>query len=123
MGFLPGISNLVSRLSTAYIMKVSQKEFWRAAGEFNPLPYWQQVSVPALTMYGELDTNVPAQASALRLESLGKPNLEVVIYPGSGHPLEDPVGQGDHNFRLAALEKMRDFIFAVGRVSYPTPQF
>lgn len=123
MGFLPGISDLVSRLSAAYIMKVSQKEFWQSAGEFDPLPYWQQVSVPVLAMYGELDTNVPAEASALRLESLNKPNLEVVIYPGSGHPLEDPVGQGERNFRLEALEKMRDFIIAAGRVSYPTPQF
>lgn len=110
MGFLPGISNLIAPLSTTYIMQVAQKDFWRAAGAFDPLPYWQQVSVPALAMYGELDTNVPAQASADRLESLNKPNLEVIIYPGSGHPLEDPPGQGERNFRLEALGKIVDFI-------------
>ena len=110
MGFLPGLSNAIAYPSTFYIRNVAQRDFWDAVGDWDPLPYWRDVNVPALVLYGEIDSNVPSQASADRLAALGNPNLQVVVFEGSGHPLEDPEGTGDSYFRQDALELIRDFI-------------
>ncbi|MDA2923326.1 alpha/beta hydrolase [Acidobacteria bacterium AH-259-L09] len=95
---------------TIYIRNIAQKEFWDAVGNFDPIRYWQDVNVPSLVLYGQLDTNVPSQTSADRLAALGNPNVEVAIFEGSGHPLEDPEWMGDSYFRQDALELIRDFI-------------
>ena len=110
IGFLPGISNLIAYPSSFYIRKVAQKDFWDAVGNWDPLPYWEKVSIPVLVLYGEIDTNVPSQASADRLEALENPNIRVVIFEDSGHALEDPVGTGDSYFRQDALELIDDFV-------------
>lgn len=115
IGFLPGISNLIAYPSTFFVRNVAQKDFWQAIGDWDPLPYWQKVSIPALVLYGEIDPNVPSQASADRLEGLGNPNLRVVLFEGSGHALEDPKGQGNSHFRQDALELINDFILAAAR--------
>ena len=111
MGLLPGLSNAIAYPSTFYIRNIAQRDFWRAVGDWDPLPYWRDVDVPALVLYGKIDSNVPSQASADRLAALGNPNLQVVIFEGSGHPLEDPEGMGDSYVRQDALELMRDFIY------------
>jgi dienelactone hydrolase len=110
MGFLPGISNLLAYPSTFVLRNISQRTFWNAIGNFDPLPYWEKLNVQALVLYGELDTNVPSEKSAARLQSLSESNIQVKIYPGSGHALEDPPGEGDSIFRGDALEDIRDFI-------------
>lgn len=110
MGFLPGVSNLLAYPAAWSIREVRQKAFWQAIGSFDPLPYWQEVQVPALVLYGAADPNVPSERSAALLRSLGKENIEVIIFEGSGHALEDPPGQGSRKIRLEALEAMRDFI-------------
>ena len=110
IGFLPGISNLIAYPSTFFVRNIAQKDFWDAIGDWDPVPYWRRVSIPALVLYGGIDSNVPSQASADRLNALGKPNLQVVVFEGSGHPLEDPVGTGDSIFREDALDLIRDFI-------------
>jgi hypothetical protein len=46
------------------------------------------------------------------LGALDKANIEVRIYEGSGHALEDPPGQGNRIFRAEALQAIRDFILA-----------
>jgi dipeptidyl aminopeptidase/acylaminoacyl peptidase len=112
-GMLPGFSNVVAPISSFYIRRVAQKGFWDAIGNYDPLPYWSKVDVPALILYGAEDTNTPTYESARRLESLDKPNLRVVIFEGSGHPLEDPEGSGDSYFREDALVVMHDFILDV----------
>lgn len=110
IGFLPGVSNLIAYPSTFYIRNVAQKDFWDAVGNWDPLPYWEKVSIPVLVLYGEIDTNVPSQASADRLTALGNPDIQIVIFEGSGHKLEDPEGTGDSYFRQDALELIHDFI-------------
>lgn len=110
MGVLPGISNAIARASSLYIRKAGQKEFWDAIGNYDPLPYWSEVSVPALVLYGAEDTNTPSECSAERLGGLERPNLRVVIFEGSGHPLEDPVGAGNRLVRLEALDAMTSSI-------------
>jgi dienelactone hydrolase len=112
MGFLPGVSDAVARLSTAWLIHVGQKEFWNAIGNFDNAPYWEKLSIPALVLYGEIDTNVDSRHSAERLESLQKPNVKVTIFKGSGHALEDPPQQGNSIFREDALEQIVEFIRA-----------
>jgi dienelactone hydrolase len=110
LGLLPGISNAVAYLSTAYLVNVSQKEFWTAIDGYDPLPYWRTLEVPALAVYGRDDTNVDALTNANLLRSLGKPNIEVLIYDGSGHAVEAPPTKGNRIFRDDALQRIRDFI-------------
>lgn len=113
MGFLPGISNAISYLSTFILREFSQKGFWDAIGNFDPLPYWQEVNIPTLVMYGSEDTNMPVMESKHRLEALNKQNITVYIYEGSGHALQDPIRQGDSIFREEALIDMTRFIDSV----------
>ena len=113
MGFLPGVSNLVAFMSTAYLKNFGQKEFWGAMEGFDPLPYWKQLTVDALVLYGRDDTNVPSTDSAEKLRALKNPRIQVKIYDGSGHALADPVDIGDSIIRVEALEDIRDFIRSV----------
>ena len=110
MGFLPGVSNVIALVSTAYIRNVAQAEFWDRVANYDPVPYWQEVNVPALALYGADDTNVPSGESANRLNALGKPNLRVKIYEGSGHALQDPVGRGNSIIRAEVLDAIRSTI-------------
>lgn len=110
MGFLPGISNVIALASTAYIRNVAQTEFWNRVANYDPVPYWQEVNVPALALYGADDTNVPSKESAKRLSALGKPNLHIEVYEGSGHALQDPVGRGNSIIRAEALAAIRSTI-------------
>lgn len=110
MGIVPGLSDLLARLSAWSLVHVRQREFWSAVGDFDPRPYWERLSVDALVLYGEEDTNVPSRRSAEALEALGNPRIDVQIYQGSGHALEDPPGRGTRIFREDALRDIRDFI-------------
>jgi dienelactone hydrolase len=110
LGFLPGVSNVVARLSTTYLVRVGQKDFWNAIGDLDPIAHWQTLTVPALVLYGENDTNVNSSESAARLRSLEKPNIDVAVYAGSGHALEDPPEQGNSIFREDALDRITTFI-------------
>ena len=112
-GFLPGVADVIARLSTYILRKVTQKEFWTAVGNFDPLPYWKNVEVPALALFGGDDTNVPSYQSAEALRTLNHPNIKVMIFEGSGHALQDPPGNGDDYIRNEALEAISRFIFSV----------
>jgi hypothetical protein len=47
------------------------------------------------------------------LQGLNKPGIEVKVYDGSGHALEDPPGLGNRLFREEALVDIRDFILSI----------
>jgi dienelactone hydrolase len=119
LGILPGLSDLLAYPASWSIIKVRQRGFWDAVGNFDPIPYWQRVSVESLVLYGENDTNVPSSKSAAILRSLGNPNIAVRIYEGSGHALESPEGKGRSIFREDALRDIRDFIHALATVRSP----
>jgi dienelactone hydrolase len=112
MGVLPGVSHLIAYPSAWSIRELRQREFWQAVGNFDPLPYWRRVAVGALILYGADDANVPILKSAARLRSLGRKNLRVEIYEGSGHALETPSTENASIFREDALQDMLDFILA-----------
>jgi dipeptidyl aminopeptidase/acylaminoacyl peptidase len=113
MGFLPGVADLIAYLSTFILKNLTQKDFWGAVGNFDPLPFWKELSIPALVMLGSEDTNVPAEASKARLDALNKENITVKIYAGSEHALQDPPGTGDRIFRQEALRDIENFIHGV----------
>jgi dienelactone hydrolase len=110
MGLLPGISNLVTYPSAWSITQVRQKDFWDAVGDYDPLPYWRKLQVPALVLYGADDTNVPSARSAALLKSLGMENIDVRVYEGSGHSLEEPAGQGSRAIREDVICAVVEFI-------------
>jgi dipeptidyl aminopeptidase/acylaminoacyl peptidase len=114
MGLLPGLSNLVALASVHHLVNRAQKPFWDANRDFDPVNYWRRAAVPVLVLYGAEDSNVPSQASAERLRSLGLGSMEVAIFPGSGHALQDPPGQGDRLIRHEALSRISDFILQQG---------
>lgn len=109
-GVLPGLSDILAYPAAWSLIGIRQKDFWSAVGNFDPAPYWQRVSVPTLVLYGGEDTNVPSAESAARLRSLGNSHITVKLFEGSGHALEDPVGQGQRIIREDALSDIRDFI-------------
>jgi len=111
-GFLPGISNLFSYPSTFVFEKVTGKEWWDAVGDFDPLPHWRKVNTPVLVLLGSDDHNVDSVESKALLEALGKDNIMVNMYEGSGHAIQDPPGAGDHYIREDALSDMLNFIIA-----------
>jgi dipeptidyl aminopeptidase/acylaminoacyl peptidase len=113
MGFPPAAANMAAPMTTFILRKISQRSFWKATGNFDPLPYWRKIEIPALVLYGSEDTNLPSQESRERFESLNKGNIIVKVYEGSGHALQDPPGKGSDIFRKDALEEIVRFIRSV----------
>jgi dienelactone hydrolase len=113
MGFLPGISNLLTYPSTFILQKMTQRDFWDAVGNYDPLPYWRKTTVPVFVLYGSEDTNVPSETSRERFRPLGQANIVVKVYEGSGHALQDPIGKGKSIFREEALTDLTEFVYSV----------
>jgi dipeptidyl aminopeptidase/acylaminoacyl peptidase len=111
-GFLPGVSKLISYVKTFVFENIAGKEWYGTVGNFDPLPYWRKVVIPVLVLHGSDDHNVPSAESKARFEALGKDNIRVIMYEGSGHGLEDPPGTGDHYIREEAILDMLNFIIA-----------
>ncbi len=110
MGFLPGVSYLIALVSTQHIRHVRMPEIYDAVGDFDPIPLWGGMNIPALVILGRDDTNVPSAESAARLDALGNDSIQVIVYDGSGHAVQDPPGRGDRLIRSEALDAISDFI-------------
>ena len=82
----------VRRAISLQIIKRRRPEWWETNGPIDPIDYWRGVEVPALVVYGEDDEldNVPVRRSVERLRSLGRQNLDIWVYAGSGHALWEP---------------------------------
>lgn len=117
MGFLPGVSHGLAHATSAVNRMIVSRDFWSAVGDFDPLNYWRKVDIPALVLFGDQDTNVPSGRSRDRLIALGKDNVRVVVFQGSGHGLEPPSGIGGDRVREDALELIRAFVLANSRNS------
>jgi len=63
---------------------------WRNL-DLDPVPYWRQIKVPTLVMFGELDDVVPVQTSAERiaaaLKLAGNRDVTIKIFPKANHRL------------------------------------
>ena len=113
MGLPYGLARVVSHMSSFWLRKVSQSNFWKAIGNFDPIPYWRRIEIPTLVLYGSDDTNVPSHESKIRFDNLHKDNITVKIFEGSGHALQDPAGQGKTYIRQEVLEEVSDFIDSI----------
>ena len=110
VGFLPGISNVLAYAGSAYVRNFAQPELFDLIVDYDPLPYWRDISIDSLALFGADDTNVPSAESAQRLMNLGNPLIRVKVYEGSGHALESPPGQGNSLIRTDALSEISDLI-------------
>ena len=107
------VAGAIAPLSALHLRKVRQRTFWDAVGNFDPRPYWARTEVPSLALFGENDPNTPSRVSAENLLALANPRIEVQVYAGSGHALEDPPGTGNAYIRAEALERIETFVAAV----------
>ncbi|HUE97362.1 MAG TPA: alpha/beta fold hydrolase, partial [Longimicrobiaceae bacterium] len=71
-----------------------QWSWGRPIFDFDPLPLWSALEVPALAVFGEDDPNVPTRVSVERLRR-DAPQVEVLSLPGRGHGLQTPEGTLD----------------------------
>lgn len=64
---------------------------WRSL-DLDPVVYWEQIKVPVLILFGELDDVVPIHDSANRLEAAlehaGNKDVTIRIFPGANHSIE-----------------------------------
>ena len=110
LGFLPGISNVLAYVGSANVRFLAQPQLYELIVDYNPLPYWHDISIDSLVLFGADDTNVPSAESAERLMALDSPHIRVEIYEGSGHALESPRGQGNSVIRIDVLDEISGLI-------------
>lgn len=64
---------------------------WRDL-DLDPVEFWEQIKVPVLVMFGELDDVVPVQASANRIEAAtkhaGNGDVTIKIFPRANHTIQ-----------------------------------
>ena len=64
---------------------------WRNL-DLDPVRFWEQVKVPVLALFGELDDVVPVQASVSKIESAlrrgGNKDVTVKVYPKASHTIQ-----------------------------------
>jgi len=91
MGAFGIVADALAPITAYSIRAFRQSEFWDAISGFEPNQYWADVTVPTFVAYGAWDENdnVPVEESVRRLEGLDNPAIEVAVYPGAGHALED----------------------------------
>ena len=96
--YLAGVEAAPPSLTGAFPI---QRDDWRWSWyrrvlDFDPLPVWRELTIPCLIVYGEEDEhdNLPVDKSVARLrswiEESRRTDVEVRVYPGSGHALGDP---------------------------------
>ncbi len=112
VGFLPGISNLLAYVGSANVRHLAQPQLYELITDYDPLPYWRDITIDSLVFFGADDTNVPSAKSAERLRAVDNPHIHVKVYEGSGHALESPHGQGNSIIRLDALDGISGFILS-----------
>jgi dienelactone hydrolase len=113
LGFLPGISNVLAYAGCANVRYLAQPDLYDLIIDYDPLPYWQDISIDSLALFGADDTNVPTAESAKRLVNLDNSHIRVEVYQGSGHALESPPEQGNSIIREDALIEISGFIHGV----------
>ena len=114
LGFLPGISNMLAYVGSANVRYLAQPELYELIVDYDPLPYWQDISVNSLALFGADDTNVPSAESAERLMALDNSYIRVTVSEGSGHALESPLGHGNSIVRKDALQAISEFVSDTG---------
>jgi dipeptidyl aminopeptidase/acylaminoacyl peptidase len=105
MGTYIFLAKLIAPLTTK---NIQQMDFWLPLAGYDPLPYWEKVSVPAFAAFGGGDINVPVEESIQCLESLEK-EIKYEVYPEGGHGITDP---DSGKLQTAYIDDLVAFILA-----------
>jgi len=65
---------------------------WIEEMDYDPRPTFEQVRVPTLSFYGELDSWAPVEASVKAWRDVRGDGVELVVIPGAEHDLTVPDG-------------------------------
>ena len=81
--------------------------YYRGTGNYGSLPYWEQVRVPVLLVYGEKDALEPVDESIARIEAAlrkaGDRQYAAMVLPGAAHNFNvDPPERSGDWARLSA---------------------
>lgn len=101
------LARLIAPLAAKSIIK---KDYCRMIAGFDPLPYWKQVTVPSFIAFGEDDKAVPVKDSVRRIQSLGKNNITIRVYPKMGHAVAEQATAGIYRVSEKFLEDLVGFI-------------
>lgn len=111
-----GVPRPIARFTEPIVSAVPMRRravWWKKNRDFDPIVYWQQVTVPALIVYGEEDEqdNVPVARSVRRLEPLvGNPangELTIQIVEDAGHGF---LISGSRQIRPEVLKLLQEWI-------------
>ena len=80
------IAKLIAPITTS---RLKQLPHLSAFMGFDPIPYWKQVQIPAFLAFGGNDTNVPVDASIVRLRENNLNHFQVKTYTDGGHAIRD----------------------------------
>ena len=80
------IAKLIAPLTTKNLMK---KEYIKGFAGFDPIPYWEQVNIPAFIALGGNDKNVPVEECVERLKKHNLDNNKIKVYLDGGHAIRD----------------------------------
>jgi dipeptidyl aminopeptidase/acylaminoacyl peptidase len=84
-----GTYRFIAKMIAPMVVKsIKEQEFWKLNSGFDPIPYWEDVNVPAFAALGGDDTNVPVEESVKRFEEVDQ--VIIKVYPGLGHGIVDP---------------------------------
>lgn len=108
-GLPAGLASIILPLSQLLVQRRWHR--WRDIREFDPIPLWEQLSVPTLFVNGAEDDNVPVSESTSLLEAANSRRSTVPIaarvFPGCGHGLFTP---GSKEIRPDFLNLLVDWI-------------
>jgi hypothetical protein len=69
-------------------------EWYRNVMDFDPVPVFEELTVPVLAQFGAEDESIPAEASAAILEGIrdkGRKPYTIVVYPSTNHAMRNVV--------------------------------
>ena len=70
-------------------LEAVQAPWYRSFFEYDPGPVLERLSVPVLALFGELDTQVPAEMNAAAmvaaLSAVDNPDFTLFVFPGANH--------------------------------------
>ncbi|MCL0050825.1 alpha/beta hydrolase [Dehalococcoidia bacterium] len=95
-------------------MGVFQSPWYRFFLRHDPGVDWEQVVVPVLALFGELDVQVDAAQNRAALEEAlaraGNDDVTVVVFPTANHLFQDAVTGGVTEYPLLSPEFLPDFL-------------
>lgn len=80
------IAKLIAPITTKNLMK---KEHVKGFIGYDPIPYWEQINIPAFIVFGGNDKNVPIEKCVERLKKHNLDNNKIEVYSDGGHGIMD----------------------------------